>query len=95
MLSSTVAKQGPATILHPPEVPQGVVVHDGCLRHLGGMECNRKCPKTLEDYMRRSAQFGYERTGSYCSIPFLRDASVGIWVVQNTPLRCLKVMKSP
>jgi hypothetical protein len=34
------------------------------LRPPQGMECYNTSPKTIEDYMRKSAQFGYCRTGS-------------------------------
>jgi hypothetical protein len=39
------------------------------------MECNNTSPKTIEDYMRKSAQFGYGKIGSWCNIPFLGGAS--------------------
>jgi hypothetical protein len=39
------------------------------------MECNNTSPKTIEDYMRGSAQFGYGRTGSWYNIQFPGGAS--------------------
>jgi hypothetical protein len=39
------------------------------------MECNITSPKTIEDYMRKSAQFGYGRTGFWCNILFPGGAS--------------------
>jgi hypothetical protein len=33
------------------------------LRHLQEMKCTNTSPKTIEDYMRKSALFGYGRTG--------------------------------
>jgi hypothetical protein len=37
---------------------------DGYLRLPQTMECNNTSPKTIEDYVRRSAQFGYGRSES-------------------------------
>jgi hypothetical protein len=43
------------------------------------MECNNTSPKTIEDYVRRSAQFGYGKTGSCCNIPLSEVASTSHW----------------
>jgi hypothetical protein len=37
---------------------------EACIGHLQEMECTNTSPKTMEDYMKKSAQFGYGRTGS-------------------------------
>ena len=42
MPNLAMAEQGPVATFNPPEVPQGAVVDNGYLRHLGGRECNRK-----------------------------------------------------
>jgi hypothetical protein len=34
------------------------------LRPPQGMECNNTSPKTIEDFVKKSAQFGYGRIGS-------------------------------
>ena len=41
---------------HPPKVPYVAVVHDGSLRHLGGMEC---CSRTLFCHSRTGHFFSY------------------------------------
>jgi hypothetical protein len=41
---------------------------EAMLRPPQGMECTNTSPKTIEDYMRKSAQFDYGRIGSCCSI---------------------------
>jgi hypothetical protein len=40
------------------------------LRPPPGVENQLRSPKTIEDYIRKSAQFGYGRTGSSCNISF-------------------------
>ena len=64
-----MVEQALAVTFHPPKVPEGAIVHDGYLRHLGRMECKKKSPRTFEDKMRRSAYFGYGRIGFYYNIP--------------------------
>jgi hypothetical protein len=45
-----------------------------------GMECNNTSPKTIEDYMRKSAQFGYGRIGSWYNISFNTVFIIlGVW----------------
>jgi hypothetical protein len=56
-----MAKQGPGATFHSLEVPITSVGHDTMLRPPQGIECNNTSPKTIEDYMRKSAQFGYEQ----------------------------------
>jgi hypothetical protein len=68
--SSAMAKQGRPTTFHSPEIPNTIVVHDTRLRPPRGMECCRTTPKSMEDYMRKSAQFGYGKTRSSCNISF-------------------------
>jgi hypothetical protein len=53
--SSAMAEHGSPAIFHSPEVPITIVVHDTRLRPSGRMECCRTTPKSIEDYMRKSA----------------------------------------
>jgi hypothetical protein len=51
------------------------------------MEGKNRSQKTIEDYMRKSAQFDYGRTGSWCNIPFPGGASTSHrprWLVEAT-----------
>jgi hypothetical protein len=50
-----MAEHGPRTILHSPKVPTISVGPDTGLKAPLGSECNNTCPKTIEDYMGRSA----------------------------------------
>jgi hypothetical protein len=59
-----MAEQSPDATFHSLEVPQLAIGPDTLLRPPQGMECNNISPKTIEDYMRKSAQFGYSRTRS-------------------------------
>jgi hypothetical protein len=59
--SSAVAKQGRPATFHSSEIPITTVVHDTRLRQPGRMEYNNRTPKSIEDYMSKSAQFGYEQ----------------------------------
>jgi hypothetical protein len=59
-----MAEQGPGATFHFLEVSEQGVGPENLLRPPQGMECNNTSPKTIEDYMRRSAQFGYGRTRS-------------------------------
>ena len=56
-----MVEYSPNAIFYFPQVLQVAVVHDDFLRHLGRMEYNKKSPRTLDDYMSRSAQFGFGR----------------------------------
>jgi hypothetical protein len=71
--SSAMAEQGRPTTFHSPKVPITTVVHDTRLRLPRGMEYYRTTPKSIEDYTRKSAQFGYGKTGSSYNISFPRD----------------------
>jgi hypothetical protein len=70
-----MAKQGRPATFHSPEVPITTAVHDTRLRPFGGMECCRTTPKSIEDYMRKSAQFGYGKTGSSYNISFSQGSN--------------------
>jgi hypothetical protein len=61
--NSAMAKQGRLATFHSPEVPITTIVHDTRLRPPKGMECCRMTPKSIEDYIRKSIQFGYSKTG--------------------------------
>jgi hypothetical protein len=54
-----MAKQGPRAILHSPEVPIISVGPDTSIWAPLQMECHNTSPKTIEDYMRKSAHFRY------------------------------------
>jgi hypothetical protein len=56
-----MAKQGGPTTFHSPKVPITTIVHDTRLRPPGGMEYSNTTPKSIEDHMSKSAQFGYEQ----------------------------------
>jgi hypothetical protein len=71
--SSAMAEQGRPATFHSPKVPITTVVHDTRLRLPRGMEYYRTTPKSIEDYTRKSAQFGYGKTRSSYNISFLRD----------------------
>jgi hypothetical protein len=71
-----MAEQGLGATFHFLEVPQQGVGSDTFFRPPQGMECNNTSPKTIEDYMRKSARFSYGRTRSWCNIPFLGGASI-------------------
>jgi hypothetical protein len=59
-----MAEQGPFATFHSLEIPQQGVGPDTLLRPPKGMESNNTSPKSIEDYMRKSAQLGYGRTRS-------------------------------
>jgi hypothetical protein len=65
-----VAEQGPGTTLQSPEGPITSVGHDISMRAPLGMEWNNTSPKTIEDYMRKSAYFRYGRIRSWCNTSF-------------------------
>jgi hypothetical protein len=59
-----MAEQGPGATFHSLEVPQQGVAPDTLFRSPQSIESNNTSPKSIEDYVRRSAQFGYGRTKS-------------------------------
>jgi hypothetical protein len=63
-----MAEQGLGGTYHSLEVPIHVFGTKDMLRPPPGVENQLTSPKTIEDFMRKSVQFGYGRTGSYCSI---------------------------
>jgi hypothetical protein len=65
-----MAEQCLGATFHSLEVPITSICPDTILRPPQGMECNNTSPKTIEDYMRKNAQFGYGRTRSWCNISF-------------------------
>jgi hypothetical protein len=70
MPSSAMAEQRPGATFHSLEVPIHSLGTKAMLRPSQGMECNNTSPKSIEDYMRESAQFGYGRTTSWYNISF-------------------------
>jgi hypothetical protein len=62
--SFSLAEHGPGATFHSLEVSQLAVGSNTVLRPPQEMECNNTSPKSIEDYMRKSAQFGYGRIGS-------------------------------
>jgi hypothetical protein len=73
--SAAMAKQGPAAAFHLLEVPIHPLDTEGMLRHIQEVKCSNTSPKTIDAYMRKSAQFDYGRTRSWCSISFPGGAS--------------------
>jgi hypothetical protein len=65
-----MAEQHPGATFHSLEVPIHSLSTEAMLRPSQGMECNNISPKSIEDYMRESAQFGYGRTTSWYNISF-------------------------
>jgi hypothetical protein len=63
-----MAEQGPGTTLQFLQVPITSVGPDTSMRAPLGLQCNHTSPTTIEDFMRRSAQFRYGRKGSWCNI---------------------------
>jgi hypothetical protein len=59
-----MAEQGPASAFHLLGVASTCFGTEACIGHLQNMECTNIIPKTIEDYMRKSAQFGYDRIRS-------------------------------
>jgi hypothetical protein len=70
-----MAKQGPGAAFYLLEVPIQGLGTEGLLRPPQGMECHNTSPKTIEYYMRKSAQLGYGKTGCWCNISFLGGAN--------------------
>jgi hypothetical protein len=59
-----MAEEGPAGAFYLLGVASTYFGSEACIGHLQEMECTNTSPKTIEDYMRKSAQFGYGRTRS-------------------------------
>jgi hypothetical protein len=59
-----MAEQGPSIIFQHLEVPITSVDPDTMLRPPLGLENQLTSPKTIEDFVKKSAQFGYGRIGS-------------------------------
>jgi hypothetical protein len=78
MPSSAMAEHGPGATFHSLEVPQQGVGLDTLLRPPQEMECNNTSPKSIEDYMRKSAQFGYGRTGPSATFHSLEVPQQGV-----------------
>jgi hypothetical protein len=70
-----MAEQGPGATLQSLEVPITSVGPDTSMRAPLGLQCNNISPKTIEDFMRKNAQFGYGGTGSWCNIAILGGAN--------------------
>jgi hypothetical protein len=61
------------------------------------MECINTSPKSIDNYMRKSAQFGYGRMGSWCNISFSGRAPTWCqpWrLVEATPRSGMQQHKS-
>jgi hypothetical protein len=58
-----MAKQGPSSTFQQLEVPSTSVGSDTSMRPPLGMENQLTSPKTIEDLVKKSVQFGYGRTG--------------------------------
>jgi hypothetical protein len=59
-----MAEQGPSSTFQHLEVPITSVGPDIILRAPLGLENQLTSPKTTEDFVKKSAQFGYGRIGS-------------------------------
>jgi hypothetical protein len=59
-----MAEQGPGATFQHLEVPIHSLGADTMLKAPLGLECNNTSPKTIEDFVKKSAQFNYGRTGS-------------------------------
>jgi hypothetical protein len=70
-----MAEQGPRVILHPPKMPIISVGPDTSIWAPLRMECHNTSPKTIEDYMRKSAHFRYGRIGSWCNTSVAKGAN--------------------
>jgi hypothetical protein len=63
-----MAEQGSGTTLQSLEVPMTSVGPDTSMRAPLVLQCNYTSPTTIEDFMKRSAQFRYGRIRSWCNI---------------------------
>jgi hypothetical protein len=70
-----MAEEGPNALLQSPEVPITSLGPDTSIRAPLGLECNNYSPKTIEDYMRKSAHFCYGRIGSWCNTSVAKGAN--------------------
>ena len=61
-----MAKQDRSICLQHVRYSQLIVVDNTWLRTPGEMQANYPTPKSIKDYMKKSAQFGYGRTWSSC-----------------------------
>jgi hypothetical protein len=59
-----MAEEGSSATFQHLEVPITSVGAYTILRAPLGLECNSTSPKTIEDFVKKSAQFGYGKTGS-------------------------------
>jgi hypothetical protein len=73
--NSAIAEQGPSATFYLLEVPIQGLGTEGLLRPPQGMECHNTSPKTIEDYMRKSAHFRYGRIGSWCNTSVAKGAN--------------------
>jgi hypothetical protein len=60
-----MTEQSPAGAFHLLGVASTCFGSEACIGYLQDMECTNISPKTIKDYMKKSAQFGYGRIGSY------------------------------
>ena len=75
MSNSAMAEQGPNATFQHLEVPITSVSPDTMLRAPLGLECNNTSLKTIEDFVKKTAQFGYGRIGSSYNISTSRGAN--------------------
>jgi hypothetical protein len=54
--SAAMAEQGPAAAFHLLEVCTHPLGTEGMLRHLQGVKCSYKSPKTIDAYVRKSTE---------------------------------------
>ena len=59
-----MAEQGPSTTFQHLEVPMHSLGADTMLRAPLGLECNNTNLKIIEDFVKKSVEFGYGRTES-------------------------------
>jgi hypothetical protein len=59
-----MAEQGPTRVFHLLGVASTCFGSEAYVGHLQDMKCTSTSPKTIEDYMKNNAQFGYGRTRS-------------------------------
>jgi hypothetical protein len=68
MPNSAMAEQGPGTTLQSLEVQFTSVGPDTSMWAPLGFQCNHTSPTTIEDFMKKSAEFRYGRTGFWYNI---------------------------
>jgi hypothetical protein len=59
-----MAEHGSSATFQHLEVPIHSLGAEAMLRPPQGMECNNSSPKTIEEFVKKCAQFSYGRTGS-------------------------------